>query len=126
MTSMNSSAEPGQAEQNKHSPNADDPALEPGRDCELLMLLRMVLPNPKTVIRPSSARKNLLLRFLCDYCRGRLPKGVDNRSSQTEEKDCEIEGILMLCSRLGNERREACRHNGKKTYLYKRIEQKIE
>src|SRR6266699_2085375 len=121
MNSMNSSAEPGQAEQNKHSPNADDQSLEPACDCELLMLLRMVLPNPKTVIRPSSARKNRLLRFLCDYCRGRFPKGVDNRSRQTEEKDCEIKEILMLCSRLGNEMREAYRHKGKETYLHKRI-----
>ena len=64
---MDSSAEAGQPKQNKHPPNAEDPILEPRRDCELLMLLRMTLPTPKTVIRPSSVRGNLLLRFLCDY-----------------------------------------------------------
>src|SRR5215467_2740868 len=100
MNSMDSSAEAGQPKQNKHPPNADDPTLEPRRDCELPMLLGIALPNPKTVIRPCRARENLLLRFLCDYCRGRLPKGVGNRSRQTQAKHCEIEEILVSCSRL--------------------------
>jgi hypothetical protein len=67
MNSMNSSAEADQPKKNEHSPNADDPTLELKRDCDLPMLLRMSLPNPKTVICPSSTRENLLLRFLCDY-----------------------------------------------------------
>jgi hypothetical protein len=61
MNSINSAAEAGQPKQNKHGPNADDPILDPRSDCELLMLLlRMTLPTPKTVIRPSSARADLL------------------------------------------------------------------
>jgi hypothetical protein len=114
---MNGTAEAGQPKYNKHAPNAYGPTLQGRRDYELLMLLRMTLPTPKTVIRPSSARRNLLLRFLCDYGQGRVPNGVDNRSRQTEEEHCEVEGILMLCSGLGNESREDRRQNGKKTYL---------
>src|SRR6266404_2092246 len=67
MNSMNSSAEAGQPKQNKHPPNADDPTLDSGRDCELPMLLRMTLPTPKKVIRRSSLRGNLQRRFLCHY-----------------------------------------------------------
>src|SRR5277367_2635491 len=65
MNSVNSSAEAGQPKQNKHPPNADDPTLDSGRDCELPLLLRMSLPAPKEVIRRSSLRGNLQLRCLC-------------------------------------------------------------
>ena len=67
MNSMNSSAEARQPKQNKHPPNADDPTLDPGRDCELSLRLRMTLPTPKKVIRRSSFRGNLQLRFLWHY-----------------------------------------------------------
>src|SRR5258708_36893251 len=67
VNSMNTTAEVDQPKHNKHPPSADDPTLDPRRDCELLMLLSMTLPTPKTVIRPSSLRANLLLGFLCDY-----------------------------------------------------------
>src|SRR5260370_26698389 len=63
--SMNSSAEAGQPKQNKHPPHTDDPTLEPRRDRELPMRLRMTVPTPK-VIRTSSVRRNLLLRCLCN------------------------------------------------------------
>jgi hypothetical protein len=57
----------GPAETEQAPPNADDPTLYPGRDCELPMLLRMTLPTPKKVIRRSSLRGNLQPRFLCHY-----------------------------------------------------------
>jgi hypothetical protein len=55
-----------------------------------------------------------------------MPKGVGNRSRQTEKEHCEIEAVLMLCSRLRDEMREDRRHHGEKANLQKRIEQKIE
>jgi len=117
MNSMNSSAEAGQPKQNKNPPNADDPSLDPGRDCELPMLLRMTLPNPKKLIRRSSLRGNLQLRFLC-HCGGwRLPKGVDNRNRQTKKQCCDVKAILMFCSSLPDEAREDRHYDGKATNL---------
>ena len=75
----------GSAEAEQAPPNADDPTLDPGRDCELPMLLGMTQPNPKRLIRRSSLRGNLQLRFLCHYGGWRLPKGVDNRNRQTKK-----------------------------------------
>jgi hypothetical protein len=61
MNSTNSSAEAGQPKHNKHRPNADDPTLEPRRDCELLMLLGKTLPNPKIETDPTTPHRLLHL-----------------------------------------------------------------